>query len=133
METEILFVDDEEVICLLAKRYLGKKEFSVTALADTDTVMQTIDDKNPSVVFLDIKMPKKNGMELLKEIKESHPDTPVVMVSGHLNPDLARQAARLGACDYILKPVDWAHLKNTAHLYSFLGDAGRQAQEESQR
>lgn len=123
MRTEILFVDDEETICQLAKRMLTKENFSVTTIMSGEEALQTIEQKKPCLVFLDIKMPGRNGIDVLREIKSVAPDVPVVMVSGHLNSYLAQQATRFGACDYILKPIDWAHLRNTAHLYTFLGGA----------
>jgi two-component system C4-dicarboxylate transport response regulator DctD len=123
MKSEILFVDDEEVIRRLATRHLSRKNFTVTVLESAESLQNVLEERKPSVVFLDIMMPGRSGMDVLRDIKRIDPGIPVVMVSGHLNSDLAKEAAREGACDYILKPIDWDHLSNTAHLYSFLGEA----------
>ena len=120
MKDEILFIDDEECIRQVATRMLEKDDFHVTTLGDGDTAATTVAQKKPVLVFLDIKMPGKSGMDVLKEIKKTDPDVPVIMVSGHMNSNAAVEASRAGACDYILKPVDWRYLRNIAHMYAML-------------
>jgi DNA-binding NtrC family response regulator len=120
MKSEILFIDDEECIRQVAARMLEKDDFHVTTLDSGERVVETLAAKKPVLVFLDIKMPGKSGLDVLKEIKAVAPDVPVVMVSGHMNSDYALQASKAGACDYILKPVDWRYLRNIAHLYSMI-------------
>ena len=116
---EILFIDDEECIRDVAARMLDG--FSVTTLENGDRAAAAVADKKPCMVFLDIMMPGKDGLEVLKEIKAASPDTPVVMISGHMSSDYAIMAGKGGACDYILKPIDWKYLRNVAHLYSMIG------------
>ena len=123
MKDEILFIDDEECIRQVAARMLEKDDFHVTTLESGEGALETVAKKNPVLVFLDIKMPGKSGMDVLKEIKAAAPSMPVVMVSGHMNSDYAVQAGKAGACDYILKPVDWRYLRNIAHLYSMMAKA----------
>ncbi len=118
MKNEIIFVDDEEPIRQVASRMLVKDKFDVTTLHDGEYVVNAVKEKDPLMVFLDIRLPGKNGLDLLKEIKVNTPDTPVVMVSGYMNSDNAIQASKMGACDYILKPIDWKYLRNVAYLYS---------------
>lgn len=120
MKEEILFIDDEECIREVAARMLEKDDFHVTTLGNGDHAVEEMNRKKPVLVFLDIKMPGKNGLDVLKEIKAAAPNTPVVMVSGHMNSDYAVEASKAGACDYILKPVDWRYLRNIAHMYSTL-------------
>jgi two-component system, NtrC family, nitrogen regulation response regulator NtrX len=123
MKDEILFIDDEECIRQVAARMLEKDDFHVTTLGSGDGALDAVAKKKPVLVFLDIKMPGKDGLDVLKEIKAAAPEVPVVMVSGHMNSDYAVQASKAGACDYILKPVDWRYLRNIAHMYSSLAKA----------
>lgn len=119
----VVVVDDEAPVCQLIKRYLNEDNFSVTALTDAAEVLNAIQDKKPCLVVLDIHMPRKSGMELLKDIKETWPDMPVVMVTGDQDPIKATEASKLGACDYLTKPIDWKYLKNIAYLCSFLRES----------
>jgi DNA-binding NtrC family response regulator len=120
MKDEILFIDDEECIRQVATRMLEKDDFHVTTMGDGDGAAETVTKKRPVLVFLDIKMPGKSGLDILKEIKAAAPNVPVVMVSGHMNSNAAVEASKAGACDYILKPVDWRYLRNIAHMYAIL-------------
>ena len=60
--------------------------------------------KDVGLVFMDIKMPKIHGIELLAEVKKKHPGVPVIMVTGYNSVELAAEASRLGASGYIVKP-----------------------------
>jgi DNA-binding NtrC family response regulator len=120
MKDEILFIDDEECIRQVAARMLEKDDFHVTTLDSGEHALEELAKNKPVLVFLDIKMPGKQGLDVLKEIKAAAPNTPVVMVSGHMNSDYAVQASKAGACDYILKPVDWRYLRNVANMYATL-------------
>jgi two-component system nitrogen regulation response regulator NtrX len=128
MKDEILFIDDEECIRQVAARMLEKDDFHVTTLDSGERVLEAMAKKKPVLVFLDIKMPGKSGLDILREIKAAAPSVPVVMVSGHMNSDFAVQASKAGACDYILKPVDWRYLRNIAHLYAMLTKTAPQAE-----
>ena len=121
MKEEILFIDDEECVRQVAARMLEKDDFHVTTLESGDQAVETMAKHPPTIVFLDIKMPGKSGLEVLRDIKAAAPGVPVVMVSGHMNSNYALEASKAGACDYILKPVDWRYLRNIAHMYAMLG------------
>jgi DNA-binding NtrC family response regulator len=121
-KNEILFIDDEEAICEVAKRMLGRDDFSVTTFPSGEQVVDALSQKKPSLVFLDLNLPGQNGLEILKNIRAVDAQIPVVMVSAFMNSDHAVRAARLGVTDYILKPVDWGYLRNIAHLYSLLSN-----------
>jgi DNA-binding NtrC family response regulator len=120
MKDEILFIDDEECIRQIAARILEKDDFHVTTLDSGEGAVDAIAKKKPVMVFLDIKMPGKNGLEVLKDLKAADPNLPVVMMSGYMNSKYAVEASKSGANDYILKPVDWRYMRNIAHLYAML-------------
>jgi two-component system, NtrC family, response regulator AtoC len=65
----------------------------------------------PGLVLLDIGLPERNGLELLTRIRSMNPNARVIMVTGNTDPDLAREAFRLGALAYVDKPFDLDYLK----------------------
>ncbi len=72
---------------------------------------------SPAMMFLDIKMPKLHGMESLKKIKKAYPKLPVVIVTGYQSVEIAQEALKNGASDYIPKPFESKHvLEVAAHL-----------------
>jgi DNA-binding NtrC family response regulator len=119
-KNEILFIDDEECIRQIATRMLEKDNFHVTTLDSGDGAVDAVSKKRPVLVFLDIKMPGRNGLEVLQELKAADPTLPVIMMSGYMNSRYAVEASKSGANDYILKPMDWGYLRNIAHLYAAL-------------
>jgi len=75
--------------------------------ADSAQVALTmIEQHEYDAIVSDIKMPGMDGLDLLAKVQEQHPETPVVLITGHGEHDLAIRALRSGAYDYILKPID---------------------------
>lgn len=106
METQkkVLVVDDEEVVCKSVKRILEKKNLEVDAALNATEALEKIAKEDYGVVITDLMMPKITGMELLKRIRKSKPETPVIMITGYATVRTAVQAIKLGAFDYIPKP-----------------------------
>ncbi|MCB0318097.1 MAG: UDP-3-O-[3-hydroxymyristoyl] N-acetylglucosamine deacetylase [Bdellovibrionales bacterium] len=102
----ILIVDDEENICKTLEGVFKDEGFETLIAHDGSSALQEISKKIPSLVLLDIWMPGMDGMDTLKEIKAIHPSLPVVMISGHATIATAIKATRLGASDFIEKPLD---------------------------
>jgi DNA-binding response OmpR family regulator len=117
---EIVVVDDESTICALLQRGLNEDNFHVTALTRPEEAMDAILERRPCLVILDVHMPDLDGFELLKRIKKSAPETPVLVISGDPAPENRDEARRLGACDFLNKPVNWKYLRNIAYLSLFL-------------
>jgi DNA-binding NtrC family response regulator len=104
MENKILIVDDEEGVRESLKLILSD-HYNLILVEDGTQAIECV--KNASdigLVLMDIKMPKKNGLEVLKEIKEIRKDVKVVMITGYKSVETATEAVRLGASDYIVKP-----------------------------
>lgn len=103
---DILVVDDEGDIRLLLRGILNDEGWSVREAANSDETMQAILARKPSLVILDIWLQgsKKDGMEILKDIRAEYPDVPVIMISGHGNIETAVAATKSGAFDFIEKP-----------------------------
>jgi DNA-binding NtrC family response regulator len=102
----VLVVDDENITRSFLRHILGK-EFDVTTLeSGVKAVEQLGRSAAFDVVSLDLKMPGMSGIETLKAIKELSPTTEVLLVTAHSDIESAKQALKLGAYDYIDKPVD---------------------------
>ncbi len=104
--TRILVVDDERSIRNTLKEILEFEKFAVDLAEDGPSALQKIKDNSYDVVLCDIKMPKMDGMEVLQKAIEAGIDTPIVMISGHGNIETAVEAIKLGAYDFIEKPLD---------------------------
>jgi DNA-binding NtrC family response regulator len=110
-DVAILFVDDESVIRKLVGDYLRHEGFDVTTAEGVQAAVALLRRKVFDLVFTDLKMPAGGGMALLKEIKHSYPETEVVFVTGHGSITTAVEALKLGAYDYLEKPVEMEKLK----------------------
>jgi len=100
----ILIVDDEEVVRLCYRRLLGG-EFSVEVARNGPEALSAMDAHPYDVVLLDVRMPGMDGMAVLKTIKEKWPESEVVVITGYPSVENAKEAVRLGAFDYLAKPV----------------------------
>lgn len=101
----ILVVDDEDGVRESIREILADEGYSVVEAADGRQALERIAEARPALVLLDVWMPDKDGIALLKEIKERAADLPVVMISGHGNIHTAVAATKLGAFDFIEKPL----------------------------
>lgn len=102
----ILICDDEEGI-RESLRLILEDNYELTIAKNGKECMETLsENKDIKAVLLDIKMPKQNGLEVMKEIKKNHPDIKVVIVTGYASAEIAQEAFDLGADGYIPKPFD---------------------------
>jgi DNA-binding NtrC family response regulator len=100
----ILIVDDELGVRHSFQKAFGK-EHRVEMAADGNAAIEAIAKAPPDLVLMDIKMPGISGIEALRTIKQSHPDVPVVMMTAYGDTQKAIEAMKLGALDYLLKPL----------------------------
>lgn len=104
-KTKILVVDDEEVVRLSHIRTLASMHCNVEVVKDGAEALRVMQQRPADVVLLDLRMPGMDGMAVLKAIKQSWPETEVVIITGYPNIETAKEAVRLGAYDYLAKPV----------------------------
>ncbi len=102
----ILLVDDEPGIRKILSLALADKGFRVLVAADARQAMALIDAQHPRIVLTDIKMPGVDGIDLLKDIKQTQSEIEVIMMTGHGDMDLAIQSLKFGAMDFITKPIN---------------------------
>jgi len=101
----ILIVDDEGGIRSSLSQVLGDDGFEVEAVPTGEKALERLTEASFHLVLLDVWLPKRDGLEILQEIKASHADLPVIMISGHANLEIAVKATKLGAFDFVEKPL----------------------------
>ncbi|MFM2225957.1 MAG: hypothetical protein RJA07_2159 [Bacteroidota bacterium] len=102
----ILIVDDEKAIRKSLRDILEYEKYTVEEAGDGAEAIKLIKNNAFDLVLCDIKMPKKDGLEVLEDAMELNPDLPFVMISGHGNVETAVEAVKKGAFDFISKPPD---------------------------
>lgn len=108
---KILVIDDNPHVVDILRTYLREEGYGVLGALTSDEGLKLAILSRPELVLLDISLPGTNGIELLKRIRSINPTTRVIMVTGSVDPVLARAALALGALAYIDKPFDLAYLK----------------------
>jgi DNA-binding NtrC family response regulator len=114
---QILIVEDEVNIRRVLRKILidVDKNINISEAADGVEAISMVDDTIYDLVLCDIKMPKKDGIEVLEHIQKVSPQTAVVMISGHGDLETAVKAMRMGAYDYVSKPPDLNRLLKTVN------------------
>ncbi len=107
MSALILVVDDEKNICMALEGILSDEGYEVITALTAKEGLKKIEKDLPDLVLLDIWLPDIDGLKVLKEIKGQYPQLPVIIISGHGNVETAVKAMKLGAYDFIEKPLSW--------------------------
>jgi signal transduction histidine kinase len=107
----ILLVDDERNVLTTFKAILVQEGYDVDSSSDGSSAMQRVRQHSYDLVLTDLKMPGDDGLAVLGEVKKCSPDTVTVMMTGYGSVDSAIEALKLGAYEYLLKPVDVSELK----------------------
>jgi DNA-binding NtrC family response regulator len=102
----ILIIDDQKPIRNALREILEFEKYTIEEAADGFVGLEMIGNKNYDLVFCDIKMPRLDGLEFLKKVTEKENTIPIIMISGHGDIETAVQTLKLGAYDYIEKPLD---------------------------
>ena len=107
----ILVIDDNPHVVDILGSYLREEGYGVLGALTSDEGLKLAILSRPELVLLDIALPGTDGIELLKRIRSINPTSRVIMVTGNIDPALARRALELGALAYIDKPFDLAYLR----------------------
>jgi two-component system response regulator HydG len=122
---KILIVDDEESIRFTFDSFLSDVGHKVTTASDYHEALEILSRNELDLIFMDIVLGGKTGIDLLREVKDRNMRCPVVMITGYPNVETASAALRLGAFDYIFKPVKQEillHIASMALQYKTLQD-----------
>ncbi len=105
-EFKVLMVDDEEDFVTTLSERMKMREVDSEVALDGEQALQRVEDEIPDVMVLDLKMPGIDGLEVLRRVRKAYPQIPVVILTGHGSEKDEAEARRLGAFDYLQKPVD---------------------------
>jgi len=114
MKKTILIIDDEPDIRQSMSDIFSDEGYNVITAEDGNEALSQLEKETPDLIFLDIWLPDSDGLKLLPGLKKEHPQVPVIMISGHGTIETAVQATKLGAFDFIEKPLSLDKLVITA-------------------
>ncbi|MGD2077221.1 MAG: response regulator transcription factor [Chloroflexota bacterium] len=109
-EKDILVVDDEASVVEVVSLYLRREGFSVRSAADGQRALDAVAEKTPSLIVLDLMLPKIDGMEILRQVRQRSVDVPVIMLTARGQETDRIYGLELGADDYVVKPFSPAEL-----------------------
>ncbi|WP_461209129.1 response regulator [Desulfocurvus sp. DL9XJH121] len=104
--THVIIVDDEAAFAAALSKRLSKRGFSVQSAPGGEACLELLAQGPAHVVVLDLRMPGMDGLETLSCIRERHPGTRTILLTGHGSVESATEGTRLGAFDFFMKPVD---------------------------
>ncbi|HEU5260974.1 MAG TPA: sigma-54 dependent transcriptional regulator [Gemmatimonadales bacterium] len=107
----VLIVDDEQTLARSAKAFLADHGYEAEVASSAEKALELLESLQPDVVFADVRLPGMSGVELLKRIRAFDPVIPVIMLTAYGSIEGAVEAVKLGAFDYVKKPVDLEELK----------------------
>jgi DNA-binding NtrC family response regulator len=107
----VLIVDDEHSLARSAKAFLADHGYETEVAGTGEKALELLASLQPDVVFADVRLPGMSGLDLLRRIRESDPAIPVIMLTAYGSIEGAVEAVKLGAFDYVKKPVDLEELK----------------------
>ena len=107
----VLVVDDERTLARAIKAFLTESGYEAEVAGDAEQALRLLETMRPDVIFCDVRLPGMDGIELLRRIREFDPAIPVIIMTAHGTIEGAVEAVKLGAFDYLKKPVDLEELK----------------------
>src|SRR5574341_1244763 len=105
--------DDEPDAVELLQEFLMAKGYEVITASDGEEALRKVKEDRPHLILLDVRMPKMNGMEVLRRVREIDQEVGVIMVTAVNEEETGREALKMGAFDYITKPLDFKYLERS--------------------
>ena len=109
----VLVVDDEPNARELLAEFLMGKGYEVLTASEGEEALRKVKEDRPHLILLDVRMPQMDGLEVLKQVREIDHEVGVIMVTAAHEEETGRQALKLGAFDYITKPLDLQYLERS--------------------
>lgn len=106
MEKTILIVDDQEGIRLLLEELFQREGYHTIAAKNGEAALHLMQEKRSDCILLDMKLPGRDGLEVLERLKKKWPSIPVIMMTAYEDLELIEQASQIGAEKYFMKPFD---------------------------
>ena len=135
-KNKILIIEDEEILRFTFKSFLSKEGHEVITAKDYSSALKLISKSEPDLIIADILLGGKTGMDILKKVKEKGMKIPVIMITGKPSIETAAESVRLGAYDYLSKPVekqDLIKITNRALDYHSVIKAKDQMENEKEK
>ncbi len=107
----VLVVDDERTLARAIRAFLSESGYEAEVAGDAEQALRLLETMRPDVIFCDVRLPGMDGISLLRRIREFDPAIPVIIMTAHGTIEGAVEAVKLGAFDYLKKPVDLEELK----------------------
>jgi len=107
----LLVIDDDRTVLLLVKKAFADSDLEIHCASDAESGMVALREQKPDVLLLDILLPEISGMELAREIRTIDIRLPVIFITATNDSDTAIEAMKMGAYDYLLKPLDIRHVR----------------------
>lgn len=104
--TMVWIVEDDEAKRAALVGFLKHRGYQVADFTDAEEALAQMEKERPEVIITDLKLPGRDGLELLKDVKSKAPGLPVVIMTAYATVDTAVEAMKLGAYDYLVKPID---------------------------
>lgn len=101
---KILVVDDDAIVIKSCRRILESEGFEVSTVPSAEQALEAVKNSDFDLLLIDVKMPERDGMYLLREIKKNWPEMPSIVMSGYPTPETIAEVLRLGASLFIPKP-----------------------------
>ncbi|QLE01387.1 sigma-54-dependent Fis family transcriptional regulator [Galbibacter sp. BG1] len=103
---KILLIEDDVTFSAMLERFLKKNDFTVETSYSSEEAQKKLSNTSYDLVFTDLRLPDDDGITILTKVKEKHPDTPVILMTGYAEVSTAVKAMKKGAFDYISKPFN---------------------------
>ncbi len=102
---KILIIDDDKDLCFVLKRFLSKHGFEVIEATSGKAALEILENVEPDLILCDFRLEDMSGSSILRKIKEKNPMVPVIIITGYSNIKTAVEVMKLGAMDYVTKPL----------------------------
>ena len=109
----VLVVDDEPDSVELLQEFLTGKGYEIVTASNGEEALRKVKEERPHLVLLDVRMPDMNGLDVLRKVRQFDHEVGVIMVTAVNEEDTGRQALKLGAFDYIVKPLNLEYLERS--------------------
>jgi two-component system, OmpR family, response regulator CpxR len=113
LPSKVLLVDDERDFIQTLSERLQMRDLGSAVVYGGEEALSVVDEDEPEVMVLDLKMPGVDGLEVLQRVKKKHPNVEVIVLTGHGSQEIERLCMEMGACAYLEKPVDIEVLTRT--------------------